>query len=233
MQAKRRIGILHAQPEAIARFNYEVPPELETDRAQVSGEGSRTALPVGPELLVDLRNLKRESDSRVTVADETDRPQNPWRRGHWLLPPSDNADTGRRGALSSNRESAVIDSLAVLPFVNVSGDPNTEYLSDGMAESLIIGLSQLPHLKVISLSSVLRYKGREIDPQSVGRDLGVRAVLMGRLVQRGDSLSIGAELVDSRDKSHIWGEQYNRKFADVLTVQEELSREISEKLRSS
>jgi TolB-like protein/Tfp pilus assembly protein PilF len=126
---------------------------------------------------------------------------------------------------------AAIDSLAVLPFVNVSGDPNTEYLSDGIAESLIINLSQLPHLKVISLSSVLRYKGREIDLQSVGRDLGVRAVLVGRLVQRGDILSIGAELVDSRDKSHIWGEQYNRKFADVLSVQEELSREISEKLR--
>ncbi len=113
----------------------------------------------------------------------------------------------------------------------MSGDPNSEYLSDGIAESLINSLSQLPHLKVISLSSVLRYKGREIDPQSVGRDLGVRAVLVGRLVQRGDGLSIGAELVDSRDKSHIWGEQYNRKFADVLKVQEELSREISEKLR--
>ena len=84
---------------------------------------------------------------------------------------------------------------------------------------------------MISLSSVLRYKGREIDPQSVGRDLGVRAVLVGRLVQRGDGLSIGAELVDSRDKSHIWGEQYNRKFADVLSIQQELSREISEKLR--
>jgi tetratricopeptide (TPR) repeat protein len=100
-----------------------------------------------------------------------------------------------------------------------------------MAESLIISLSQLPDLKVISLSSVLRYKGREIDPQSVGRDLGVRAVLLGRPIQRGDSLSIGAELVDSRDKRHVWGEQYNRKLADVLTVQEELSREISEELR--
>jgi TolB-like protein/Tfp pilus assembly protein PilF len=118
-----------------------------------------------------------------------------------------------------------------LPFVNVSGDPNTEYLSDGIAESLINSLSQLPNLKVISLSSVLRYKGRLTDPQSVGRDLGVRAVLVGRLVQRGDSLSIGAELVDSHDKSHIWGEQYNHKLADVLAVQEEISKDISDKLR--
>ena len=223
--------ILHGQPDAIARFNYNVPPELERIIRKCLEKDRERRYQSARELLVDLRNLKRESDSRVTVAEKTDRPQNPWRRTALVASALTILVLGGVALYPRIGSRAVIDSLAVLPFVNVSGDPNTEYLSDGMAESLIISLSRLPHLKVISLSSVLRYKGREIDPQSVGRDLGVRAVLMGRLVQRGDSLSIGAELVDSRDKSHIWGEQYNRKLADVLAVQEELSREISEKLR--
>ncbi|MEK6324039.1 MAG: protein kinase [Acidobacteriota bacterium] len=124
-----------------------------------------------------------------------------------------------------------IDSIAVLPFVNVSADPNTEYLSDGITESLINILSQLPDLKVISRSSVFRYKAKDVDPQAVGRELKVQAVLTGRIIQRGDGLSISAELMDARDNSHIWGEQYNRKLADLLTVQQEISREISEKLR--
>jgi serine/threonine-protein kinase len=123
-----------------------------------------------------------------------------------------------------------IDSAAVLPFVNVSGDPNTEYLGDGITESLINGLSQLSNLKVMSRSAVFRYKGSE-DVQKVGRDLGVRAVLTGRIVQRGDDLAISVALVNAQDNSHIWGERYNRKLADLLAIQEEIAREISEKLR--
>ena len=124
-----------------------------------------------------------------------------------------------------------IDSLAVLPFVNVSGDPNTEYLADGITESLINNLSLSPNLTVMSRNSVFRYKGQEADAQVVGRDLKVQAVLTGHMVQRGDNLSISAELVDVRNNSHLWGEQYNRKLSDILAVQAELSREISEKLR--
>ena len=224
-------GILHAQPEAIARFNYNVPPELERIVRKCLEKDRERRYQSARELLVDLRNLKRESDSRIVSAEKMTRPQSPLRRLALVAVALTILVLGAVALYPRIGSSAAIDSLAVLPFVNVSGDPNSEYLSDGIAESLINSLSQVPHLKVISLSSVLRYKGQEIDPQSVGRDLGVRAVLVGRLVQRGDSLSIGAELVDSRDKSHIWGEQYNRKFADVLKVQEELSREISEKLR--
>ncbi|MEK6323139.1 MAG: protein kinase [Acidobacteriota bacterium] len=124
-----------------------------------------------------------------------------------------------------------IDSIAVLPFANLSGDPNTEYLSDGITESLINNLSQLPNLTVMSRNSVFRYKGQEADAQVVGRDLKVQAVLTGRMVQRGDSLSISAEFVDVRDNSHIWGEQYNRRLSDILAVQEEIARQISERLR--
>lgn len=124
-----------------------------------------------------------------------------------------------------------INSIAVMPFVNVSGDPNTEYLSEGLSDGIISSLSQLPGLKVISQSSTLRYKGQPIDPKQVGQDLGVRAVLMGRLVQRGDDLSVSTELVDVRDNRRLWAHQYNRKLADIMAMQEDISLEISEKLR--
>jgi serine/threonine protein kinase/Tfp pilus assembly protein PilF len=124
-----------------------------------------------------------------------------------------------------------VDSVAVLPFVNASGDPNSEYLSDGITESLINSLSRLPRLMVMSRDSVFRYKGREGDAQSVGRELKVRAVLTGRVIQRGDNLSVNTELVDVRNNSHLWGERYNRKLTDILTLQEDLARDISDKLR--
>jgi len=124
-----------------------------------------------------------------------------------------------------------IDSVAIMPLTNVGADPNTEYLSDGLTESLISNLSKLSNLKVMSQSSVFRYKGREIDPQAVGRELKVSAVLTGRVVQRGDTLGISLELVDARDNRQLWGEQYNRKLSDILSLQTEISREVSEKLR--
>jgi serine/threonine-protein kinase len=124
-----------------------------------------------------------------------------------------------------------IDSVAVLPFVNVGGDANTEYLSDGITESLINSLSQLPNLKVIARSSVFRYKGKEIDPQTVGRELGVHAVLTGRVIQMGDQLNIQTELVDVDTQTRLWGENYNRKVSDIIALQDEISREISDKLR--
>jgi serine/threonine protein kinase/Tfp pilus assembly protein PilF len=125
-----------------------------------------------------------------------------------------------------------IDSVAVLPFVNVNNDPNAEYLSDGLSDSIIDSLSHLPNLKkVISLSSALRYKGKQTDPQAVGRELNVRAVLMGRLTQHGDDLSISAELVDVTDNKRLWHGQYDRKLADVLKLQGEIAQEISEGLR--
>jgi len=124
-----------------------------------------------------------------------------------------------------------IDSVAVLPFVNAGADPEAEYLSDGISESLIRSLSQLPRLKVMSFSVVSRYKGKDKNVQEIGRELEVQAVLVGRVSQRGETLSISAELVNARDKSHIWGEQYTRKMAEILALQAELSGEISEQLR--
>jgi TolB-like protein/Tfp pilus assembly protein PilF len=132
---------------------------------------------------------------------------------------------------SSGRGGETINSVAVLPFVNASGDPNTEYLSDGITESLINSLSQLPHLKVLSRDSAFMFKGKETDAQTVGRQLGVRAVFKGRVTQRGDNLDIGAELIDARDDSHIWGEQYSRKSSDIFALQGELAKEMTAALR--
>lgn len=130
------------------------------------------------------------------------------------------------------RSSSAIDSIAVLPFVNVDGDPNMEYLSDGITESLTDSISQLPDLSVIARSSVFRYKGRDTDPHTIGRELGVKALLIGRIVQRGDRLVISAELVDVENSRRLWGGQYDRRMADILAVQAEISREISEQLRN-
>jgi serine/threonine protein kinase len=124
-----------------------------------------------------------------------------------------------------------IDSVAVLPFVNASADPNTEYLSDGITESLINSLSQLPHLKVMSRDSAFMYKGKDTDARTVGQALGVRAVFKGRVMQRGDNLEISAELVDARDNSHIWGQQYSRKSSDIFALQGELAKEMTSMLR--
>jgi len=124
-----------------------------------------------------------------------------------------------------------IDSVAVLPFVNASGDPNTEYLSDGITESLINSLSQLPHLKVMSRDSAFMYKGKQTDARTVGQALGVRAVFKGRLTQQADNLDISAELVDARDNSHIWGQQYDRKLADMVALREEIAKEMTAALR--
>ena len=124
-----------------------------------------------------------------------------------------------------------IGSLAILPFVNVASDPNLEYLTDGIAETLINHLSQLARLRVMSRNSTFRYKGGQIDATAVGRDLNVHAVMFGRVVKHDDLLSISVELVDAQDGSHIFGAQYIRRPADLLTMQETIAREIAEKLR--
>jgi serine/threonine-protein kinase len=123
-----------------------------------------------------------------------------------------------------------VESIAILPFTNESGDPNSDYLADGMTESLIKNLSQLPKLKVMSLISVLRYKGDKIDPRAVRRDLNVDAVLSGRITRRGDGVLLNIELVDARDNTRIWGDQYSRNFSDILALQEEILGAMSQKL---
>jgi TolB-like protein len=122
-------------------------------------------------------------------------------------------------------------SIAVLPFENQNRDPDTDYLCDGIPESIINSLSELPKLKVMSRNSVFHYKGKQTDAQRVGKELKVQTLLTGRVRQRGDGLTIGVELINAQDNSQVWGQQYNRKLADVFAVQEEIAKEVSAKLR--
>ena len=124
-----------------------------------------------------------------------------------------------------------IDSVAVLPFVNDSNDPDAEYISDGVTESIIRSLSQLSDLKVMSRSAVFRFKGRDVDAQEVGRNLKVGAVLAGRVVRQGDRLIINTELIDVSDGSQLWSGEYNNSVSEILAVQDEISQKISESLR--
>ena len=135
--------------------------------------------------------------------------------------------------LYSNRHStnAAIDSIAVLPFENQSHLVDTDYLSDGITESIINSLTQLPNLRVSTRSSVFRYKGKQTDPVAIGKELGVTAILTGRVLQRGDSLTISTELTDVRDNKQLWGEQYQRSLSELVTTQRDIAREIAANLR--
>jgi TolB-like protein/tetratricopeptide (TPR) repeat protein len=127
---------------------------------------------------------------------------------------------------------AQIDSIAVLPFTNGGGDANADYLRDGITESLIGNLAHVPQLKVKSRNSVFRYKGKDVDVQKVGNELGVSALVSGRVVPRGDSIEVSAELTNVRDNTEIWGEHFSGKIADIISLQQQIAGDIAEKLRS-
>ncbi len=132
--------------------------------------------------------------------------------------------------LRARNTEVAIESIAVMPFV--SGNADLEYLSDGMTETLISSLSQLPNLNVKARSSVFRYKGKDTSPQSIGKDLNVQAILNGRVVQRGEQLTLSLELIDAQTENVIWSERYNRKQADLVTLQSEIARDVSSKLKT-
>ncbi|HEX8720466.1 MAG TPA: tetratricopeptide repeat protein [Pyrinomonadaceae bacterium] len=133
--------------------------------------------------------------------------------------------------LSRVKTGAAKNSIAVLPFQNAGGDPSMEYLTDGISESLINSLSQLPDVRVLARSTMFRFKGKDADLQAVGKQLGVDTVLTGKVVQVGESLNVQAELVNVSDGSQLWGERYTRKTSDLLAVQEDIAREIVGTLR--
>jgi len=224
--------ILHAQPEAVARFNYNVPAELERIVRKCLEKDRERRYQSTRELLIDLKALRQASDSAGNTHEKaTAQPVGKLRRLIFatvalVLLALVGLETYRLGW----RRQAM-DSLAVLPFLNESGDPNMEYLSDGITESLIRSLSQLPKLRVMARSTVFRYKGKEVDPQRAGRDLHVQAAVTGRVQQRGEILIIAVEMVDVEKGSQLWGGRYTRKPADIFAIQEEISKEISDKLR--
>ena len=227
-------AILDGTPISTVRINPDVPPKLEDIVNKCLEKDRNLRYQHASEIRTDLQRLKRDTDSThitTTHSAEVSARTRPSLRDKpsliiggvalaamlafaiWFM--------GFRG------RGEAIDSIAVLPFVNASADPNTEYLSDGVTENLINSFSQLPKLRVIPRSRVFSYKGTEIDPEKIGHDLNVRTVLTGRVAQRGDSLNIQTELVDVAKDSQLWGRQYNRKFSEIITVQEEIAKDVS------
>jgi serine/threonine protein kinase/Flp pilus assembly protein TadD len=215
-------AVLNREPIPPARLNPKVPPKLEEIIHKALEKHRALRYHSAADLRTDLKRLKREFDSALRAAASTaDVGEIAGPSGTSAIPPM--AETANypwwRGR------------LAVLPFVNGSADPNAEYLSDGITESLINSLSRLPNLKVMSRDSAFRYKGKDTDAQTVARDLGVRTVLKGRVTQHGSNLAISAELIDATDNSHIWGQQFSRKPADIFALQEKIAKEITKALR--
>jgi eukaryotic-like serine/threonine-protein kinase len=225
-------AILDGTPTSAVRLNPDLPAELERIIDKCLEKDRDLRYQHAAEIRADLKRLKRHADSgRPGILRLTPPPKRLGAYAWFGIGVLALIVLGTGIYLRSRKAGAAVDSIAVLPFNNVGADPNTEYLSDGVTESLINNLSQLPSLTVMSRNSVLRYRGREIDAQAAGAQLKVKAVLAGRVTQHGDDLSIEAELVNVADNSHIWGASYNRKLADLLSIQQEITRDISDKLR--
>jgi serine/threonine protein kinase/tetratricopeptide (TPR) repeat protein len=226
-------AILNKSPVPPLKLKPDLSAELERIVGKALEKDREVRCQTASELRADLKRLKRDTDSSRSAATDAapvPRPERKRSRRSLIVGLTAVALAAMPVAYFAARPKP-IDSLAVMPFVNVGADPNTEYLSDGITENLINSLSQIPKLRVVPRGRVFRYKGRETDTEKIGRELNVRAVLTGRVVQRGDSLNIQTELVDVAGDSQLWGQQYNRKFSEIIPVQEEIAKEVSNKLR--
>lgn len=228
-------AILHKDPPSAVRLNPELPAELERIILKSLEKDVTLRYQNAADLLSDLRRLRRDSSSAkvstvVGSRTESTARRLPWK---WIAAALSVLVLAAAGwfAWKSRDAGEEVSSVAVLPFANQSGSQDTEYLSDGITESLINNLSRLPKLAVMSRSSVFRYKGRDADPQVVAKDLKVEAVVTGRVLQRGDQLVVSAELIDARNNHNLWGEQYDRKMSDLVAVQQEISGAIAARLR--
>jgi len=226
-------SILHHGPTSTARFNPALPAEFERIINKAMEKDRALRYQSAAEMLADLKRLRRDSGSaHVEIASKPSQPKKSktllWAAGAVvalaLL-------AGAAFLWRSRSDQEQITSVAVLPFVNGTSDPNSEYLSDGITESLINNLSQIPNLLVKARASVFRYKGRDVDPQTIAKDLKVQALVTGRIMQRGDRLIVSSELIDARTSRNLWGDQYDRKLSDALAVQQEITEAISAKLR--
>jgi eukaryotic-like serine/threonine-protein kinase len=233
---------LHKVPVEIVRLNSEVPPELEHIIGRALEKDRNLRYQHASDMRAELRRLKRQTDSNSSIsATQRELPKHALRRYRMLFAWAGAAAllvlllvlnvAGVRKLIFRSPASSRIESIAVLPFVNVSNDPKTEYLSDGITEGLIDSFSQIPNFAVMSRNTVFRYKGQPTDPLKLGRELHVQAILTGRLIQTGDELMISVNLEDAQNGRQIWGEQYNRKLSNLTSVQRELAADIYGRLR--
>ena len=228
-------AILDGTPTSAVRLNPDVPPKLEEVIHKALEKDRNMRYQSAAEIRTDLQRLKRDAESTEVVGIPASADKRLKRRKVWIAGATCVAIIALVIAgtwyLRSGRP-AQIDSIAVLPFANVSGDANSDYLSDGITESLIASLTHVPELKVKSRNSVFRYKGKDVDMQKAGNDLGVSALVSGRVTPHGDNVEVSAELTDIRDNTEIWGQHYSRKSADIISLQQQIAGDIAEKLRS-
>ncbi len=227
-------AILERAPVAPVRLNPEVPSELERIINKALEKDRDTRCQSAAELRADLKRMKRDTASGTSkVMAERAIPRR-WHTKAAFLVAAVLVVTAvgfvvAHYAFSGRAQD--ISSVAVLPFTGSSSDPNAEFLREGVTEGITDTLSQIPNLKVISSSSIFRYKGRDGDPQKAGRDLKVDAIVTGRIMQRGDTVAVNAELIRVVDGTQIWGERYSEKLADVAAFQQDIINSISSRLR--
>jgi serine/threonine-protein kinase len=225
-------SIVNDNPEPLSASRKDIPKELERIVAKTLSKNPAERYQHMDDLLVDLKSILKEPEAETLKSSSDQRKYT--KRGviRYSIVGALLILLGVFGYQFWAGSAEAIDSIAVLPFSNTANDPELEYLSDGMTESIINNLSKLPSLnKVIARSSVFQYKGKEITPKEVGEELGVKALLISRIGQRGDELSINVELVNTENSSRIWGNQYKRAFSKIFEIQDEISQSISENLR--
>jgi serine/threonine protein kinase/tetratricopeptide (TPR) repeat protein len=237
-------SILDAAPAPALRLNPDLPVELERIINKALEKDRNLRYQSAADLRTDLTRLKRDFDSGRTSSASAESSAS----SSSIQPAAASSSFVKYAIVGvvivlviaaavgfyfmrAKPDTKRISSVAVLPFVNATADPANEYLSDGLTESLIGTLSQLPDLKVMARSTVFKFKGREDDPRQIGQSLQVGAVLMGRITQHGDELGIDADLVNTADGSELWGSHYTRKATDVSEVQGDIARDISSSLR--
>jgi len=227
-------GILKSEPPPLCAAAPHAPAELQRIVNKALRKDRNERYQSMKELSLDLKSQQQELEfeAKITQTRGTVAASQPAGRRLGLAAAAIGAIAlAIAGLVVWYNGGGPIESVAVLPLINATNDPAMEYLSDGITESLINSLSQIPRLKVMSRNSVFRLKGRDNDAREVGRTLGVRGVLTGRLARRGDNLAVSLELSDAKDNSQIWGQQYTGRLAEVFALQESMTRDITDKMR--
>ena len=243
-------SILNRTPLSASRVNPALPAKLEDVINKALEKDREVRCQSAAEIGADLKRLKRDLDSRRTSNISSVNESSAQRSSSSTAAAVGSSSSSRKflwaGIASalivavvagvfffrgrSGASAGKIDSIAVLPFVNATSDASNEYLSDGLTDSLISSLSRLPDTKVMARSTAFRFKGKEDDPQSIGKSLQVAALLIGRISQHGDTLAVQADLVSTADGSELWGSHYDRKLSEITQVQDDIARDVSARL---